>query len=249
MPAVDGLAMYDETQRELTSIQVEEYAPLVKRIAHHMMMRMPACVQVEDLIQAGMVGLIEAAQKYDASKGASFQTYAGIRIRGSIVDEMRRGDWAPRSVHRNGRRVSEAIANVEARHGRDANDQEVAEELGVSMSEYHAMLNDSASSRLFSFEESYGDDDSDSLGPDNISMAFTPPQERFQKESLKQSLAQAITQLPERERLVLALYYDEELNLKEIGQIIGVSESRVSQIHSQAALRLRSRLSDWQANE
>ncbi len=249
MPAVDGLAMYDETQRELTSIQVEEYAPLVKRIAHHMMMRMPACVQVEDLIQAGMVGLIEAAQKYDASKGASFQTYAGIRIRGSIVDEMRRGDWAPRSVHRNGRRVSEAIANVEARHGRDANDQEVAEELGVGMSEYHAMLNDSASSRLFSFEESYGDDDSDSLGPDNISMAFTPPQERFQKESLKQSLAQAITQLPERERLVLALYYDEELNLKEIGQIIGVSESRVSQIHSQAALRLRSRLSDWQANE
>lgn len=249
MPAVDGLAMYDETERGLSTIQVEEYAPLVKRIAHHMMMRMPACVQVEDLIQAGMVGLIEAAQKYDASKGASFSTYAGIRIRGSIVDEMRRGDWAPRSVHRNGRRVSQAVASVEARHGRDATDQEIAQELDVGVNEYHAMLNDSASSRLFSFEESYGDDDTGGFGPDSVSMAFTPPQESFQKESLKQSLAQAITQLPERERLVLALYYDEELNLKEIGQIIGVSESRVSQIHSQAALRLRSRLSAWQEKD
>lgn len=248
MPAVDGLAMYDETQKGLTSAQAVQYAPLVKRIAHHMMMRMPACVQVEDLIQAGMIGLLEAAQKYDASKGASFETYAGIRIRGSIVDEMRRGDWAPRSVHRNGRRVSKAIADIEARKGCDATDQEVAQELDVGINEYHSMLNDSSSSRLFSFEESYGDDDA-RQGLDNQSMAFTPPQEEFQRQALKQSLAQAITQLPERERLVLALYYDEELNLKEIGQIIGVSESRVSQIHSQAALRLRSRLSDWQAKD
>lgn len=245
MPAADGLAMYDVTQRNLTTIQVEEYAHLVKRIAHHMMMRMPACVQVEDLIQAGMLGLLEAAQKYDASKGASFETYAGIRIRGSIVDEMRRGDWVPRSVHRNGRRVSEAIGIVEARKGRDATDREVAEELGVDIHEYHAMLNDTTSARLFSFEESFGDDDS-GFGGDDVSLPFIPPQEDFQRESLKQSLAQAITQLPERERLVLALYYDEELNLKEIGQIIGVSESRVSQIHSQAALRLRSKLADWQ---
>lgn len=245
MPAAGGLAMYDVTQRNLPTIQVEEYAHLVKRIAHHMMMRMPASVQVDDLIQAGMLGLLEAAQKYDASKGASFETYAGIRIRGSIVDEMRRGDWVPRSVHRNGRRISEAISNVEARKGRDATDREVAEELGVDINEYHTMLNDTASGRLFSFEESYGDDDSE-FGGDNVSLPFIPPQEEFQRESLKQSLAQAITQLPERERLVLALYYDEELNLKEIGQIIGVSESRVSQIHSQAALRLRSKLADWQ---
>ncbi|WP_240946316.1 RNA polymerase sigma factor FliA [Pseudomaricurvus alkylphenolicus] len=240
--------MYDDTQKSLTTVDVEQYAPLVKRIAHHMMMRMPACVQVEDLIQAGMIGLLEASQKYDASRGASFETYAGIRIRGAIVDEMRRGDWAPRSVHRNARRVSEAISTVESKCGRDATDQEVAEEMGVSINEYHAMLNDSASSRLFSFEESFGDDDGRQSG-DGVSMAFAPPQEGFQRESLKQSLAQAITQLPERERLVLALYYDEELNLKEIGQIIGVSESRVSQIHSQAALRLRSRLADWRESD
>src|SRR6188508_859781 len=104
MAAVDRLAMYDKTEQSLPNARIEEFAPLVKRIAYHMMMRMPASVQVDDLIQAGMIGLIEAAQKYDSSKGASFETYAGIRIRGSIVDEMRRGDWAPRSVHRNSRR-------------------------------------------------------------------------------------------------------------------------------------------------
>jgi RNA polymerase sigma factor for flagellar operon FliA len=248
MGAVDGLAMYDETKRSQQAINVEDYAPLVKRIAHHMMMRMPACVQVEDLIQAGMIGLLEAAQKYDASRGASFETYAGIRIRGAIVDEMRRGDWAPRSVHRNSRRVQEAISVVEGRTGRDATDQEVAEELGVELNEYFTMLKDAASSRLFSFEEAFGDDDS-RLGSEGTSMAFISPLDGLQRESLKQSLAQAISQLPEREKLVLALYYDEELNLKEIGQIIGVSESRVSQIHSQAALRLRTRMASWTDNE
>ncbi len=244
MGMVDGLAMYDETQRTAQKIDVVQYATLVKRIAHHMMMRMPASVQVDDLIQAGMVGLIEAAQKYDASRGASFETYAGIRIRGSIVDEMRRGDWVPRSVHRNARRVSDAISTVEGRMGRDANDQEIAQELGVELNDYHAMLSDTASSRLFSYEESFGDDDKSHIS-DTARVPFTTPHEGFQKDSLKQSLAQAITQLPERERLVLALYYDEELNLKEIGQIIGVSESRVSQIHSQAAARLRTRMSGW----
>ncbi len=247
MPSVNGLAMYDEAKRSsVPEIRIEDYAPLVKRIAHHMMMRMPASVQVDDLIQAGMLGLLEASKKYDSSKGASFETYAGIRIRGSIVDEMRRGDWVPRSVHRNSRRVSEAISNVENRNSRDATDQEVAQELGVELPEYHSMLNDVSSSRLFSYEESYTDDSSSSHGLDSTSVALAPPQEGFQRESLKQSLAQAITQLPERERLVLALYYDEELNLKEIGQIIGVSESRVSQIHSQAALRLRGKLAEWQ---
>ncbi len=248
MPAADRLAMYGDTQRSLTSVQVEEYAPLVKRIAHHMMMRMPASVQVEDLIQAGMIGLLEAAQKYDMSLGASFETYAGIRIRGAIIDEMRRGDWVPRSVHRNARRVSNAIAQVEARSGRGASDMEIATELGVEIDEYHNMLNDSASSRLFSFEENFGDEDA-GLVDSSTSIAFRPPQEEFQKGALKEALVQAITDLPERERLVLALYYDEELNLKEIGEIIGVSESRVSQIHSQAALRLRARLADWQAED
>lgn len=244
MAAVDGLAMYDTTQQSDNQINIEEYAPLVKRIAYHIMVRMPASVQVEDLIQAGMIGLLEAVQKYDASRGASFETYAGIRIRGAIVDEMRRGDWVPRSVHRNTRMITQAIQAVEARVGRDALDTEIAAELEVSLDDYHAMLRDSTTGRLFSYEETFGNEDSD-IDASESSSAFISPMEGVQRDALKQSLAQAITQLPEREQLVLALYYDEELNLKEIGQILGVSESRVSQIHSQAAARLRTRLADW----
>lgn len=236
--------MYDTTRQCDNQINVEDYAPLVKRIAYHMMVRMPASVQVDDLIQAGMIGLLEAVQKYDASRGASFETYAGIRIRGAIVDEMRRGDWVPRSVHRNTRMIAQAIRAVEARVGRDAQDAEIAAELDVSLDDYHGMLRDSSTSRLFSYEETFGNEDSD-IDASESSSAFVSPMEGVQRDALKQSLARAITQLPERERLVLALYYDEELNLKEIGQVLGVSESRVSQIHSQAAARLRTRLADW----
>ncbi len=242
----DSVTLYGSggTTQGAPPINVEDYAFLVKRIAHHMMMRMPPSVQVDDLIQAGMIGLLEASRKYDASKGASFETYAGIRIRGAIVDEMRRGDWVPRSVHRNSRRVSEAISHVEARTGRDACDQDVADELGVDLEEYHQILNDSASSRLYSFEETYTDEGG-AASTNEVSQPLANPSDSIQKDALKKSLALAIAQLPERERLVLALYYDEELNLKEIGEIIGVSESRVSQIHSQASSRLRARLTDW----
>jgi RNA polymerase sigma factor for flagellar operon FliA len=229
-------------------IRVEEYAVLVKRIAHHMMARMPASVQVDDLIQAGMIGLLEASQKYDASRGASFETYAGIRIRGAIVDEMRRGDWAPRSVHRNARRVSEAMTAIEARTGRDATDTEIASELGVDIAEYHNMVQDSASSRLFSLEETFQDEEGRSMGEPECLDSLSP-EDAVQQNAMRSALAQAIDHLPEREKLVLSLYYDEELNLKEIGLVLGVSESRVSQIHSQAALRLRSKLADWQTHK
>ncbi len=246
MAAVNGLAMYDKKTLQDAQINIEDYAPLVKRIAYHMMMRMPASVQVDDLIQAGMIGLIEASQKYDMSRGASFETYAGIRIRGAIVDEMRRGDWVPRSVHRNTRRISQAIANLEARTGRYPSDSEVADELGIAIEEYFLMLQDANCSRLFSYEETFGDEDSN-IDASEHSRAFASPLEGIQREGLKKALADAIRQLPEREQMVLSLYYDQELNLKEIGMVLGVSESRVSQIHSQAAARLRLKLGDWHA--
>ena len=244
MAAVNGLAMYDKKQLAEHHLHIEDYAPLVKRIAYHMMLRMPASVQVDDLIQAGMIGLIEATQKYDATRGASFETYAGIRIRGAIVDEMRRGDWVPRSVHRNARRIAQAVAQAEARLGRDASDTEIAAELGVELPEYFAMLQDSSGSRLFSYEEMFGEEDSN-IDASEHSSAFTSPIEGIERDGLKRALAHAIGQLPEREQMVLALYYDQELNLKEIGLVLGVSESRVSQIHSQAAARLRNKLAGW----
>ncbi len=240
----ENLMVYQQTKGESKPVNVEDYAFLVKRIAHHMMARMPSSVQVDDLIQAGMIGLLEASQKYDGSKGASFETYAGIRIRGAIVDEMRRGDWAPRSVHRNSRKVSEAITKVEARTGRDARDSEVAEVLGVDMEEYYDIVKDAASTRLFSYDEAYEDDEH--LLASESANHFSQPQDITHRNAMRQALAGAIDKLPERERMVLSLYYEQELNLKEIGQVLEVSESRVSQIHSQAAARLRARLSDWQ---
>lgn len=238
-----SLAAYQEPRSPMDRV-VTQYAPLVKRIAHHLLGRLPNSVQLDDLIQSGMIGLLEAAQKYDASKGASFETYAGIRIRGSMLDEMRRGDWAPRSVHRNSRRVAAAIRAVEMRKANEASDQEIAAELGVSLDEYFAMLADAAGRKLFSFDELPVDDSGDSLAfayPE----AAPGPYEQVQNAAFQLRLVDAIKNLPEREQLVLSLYYDDELNLKEIGEVLGVSESRVSQIHTQATLRLRARLQDW----
>ena len=245
MIAADGIGIYEQTHDKSINIAVEDYADLVKRIAQHMIARMPASVQIEDLIQAGMIGLIEATKKYDNSRGASFETYAGIRIRGAIVDEVRKGDWVPRSVHRNTRRISDVTAELEAKLGRDASSSEIAAAMGVDIDEYHAMSRDAVSGRLFSIEESYTEEEFTLEQPSND---FSVPDDSVQRQALQHSLANAIDTLPERERLVLSLYYDEELNLKEIGKVLGVSESRVSQIHSQAALRLRSKLKDWRAD-
>lgn len=242
MNASSGASAYSKVQTDSLEEVVSRHAPLVKRIAHHLLMRMPSSVQLDDLMQSGMIGLIEAARKFDNSKGASFETYAGIRIRGAMLDEIRKGDWAPRSVHRKSREVAEAVRAVEARTGSDARDVEVAEELGIDLDSYHAILQDASGSRLFSFEDLGVGDDS---ALERVAGKTTGPDEGLQKASFQEHLGEAIDGLPEREKLVLALYYDEELNLKEIGEVLGVSESRVSQIHSQAAHRLRARLQDW----
>ena len=243
MAMTSGFAMYTGENNANFDKLIQDYATLVKRIAHHLKGRLPSSVQVDDLIQSGMIGLIEAARKYEPSKGASFETYAGIRIRGAMLDEIRKGDWAPRSVHRNSRRIADAIRYVEGQTGRDAQDHEVADSLEMSLDEYHHHLQDGAGSRLFSFEELL-DQQSEREG-ELVNPNQTSPLDGLASDKFKMQLADAISKLPEREQLVMALYYDEELNLKEIGAVLEVSESRVSQIHSQAALRLRARLSEW----
>ncbi|WP_417545188.1 RNA polymerase sigma factor FliA [Marinobacter sp.] len=241
MTLTKNLGIYSQAGAKSSSELIETHAPLVKKIALHLLARLPASVQLDDLMQAGMIGLLEAAQRYSSTKGATFETYAGIRIRGAMVDDIRKGDWVPRSVHRNGRRVAQAIKAVENRLGREAQDAEVAEELGMGLSEYHATLSDSNSGRLFSLDEL---NESGEL-PIGETETRDNPLDGLASDSFRSNLAAAIEQLPEREKLVLSLYYQEELNLKEIGAVLGVSESRVSQIHSQAALRLRGRLSEW----
>ena len=233
-----GIAAYASSSSRESHL-VENYAHLVKRIAHHLMARLPDSVQVDDLVQAGMIGLLEAAGKYDGSRGASFETFAGIRIRGAMLDEVRRGDWVPRSVHRNTRRMSEAIRTVESRTGREAQDKDIAATMGVTLAEYHRMLKDASASRLFSYDAlTEIDEEQEVAGDEGVASGV-------EVQVFRQQLAQAIASLPERERMVLSVYYGEELNLKEIGAVIGVSESRVSQIMSQATIRLRARLGEW----
>lgn len=224
---------------------VERHASLVKRIAHHLMARLPASVLVDDLIQSGMIGLLEAAKNFDGSKGASFETFAGIRIRGAMLDEIRKGDWTPRSVHRNGRAITEAISQVEGETGRDARDAEIAAKMNVSLPDYHQMLNEVNAGKLVGIEDLGVSEDV--ITTEQNRNSDTPLDDLMQG-AFQKALAHAITTLPEREAIVLSLYYDEELNLREIGEVLEVSESRVSQIHSQAMLKLKSRMTSWRAD-
>ncbi len=222
---------------------IERYAPLVKRIAYYLIARLPASVQIDDLIQSGVIGLLEASRHYDATQGASFETYAGIRIRGAMIDEIRRSDWTPRSVHRKARQIAEAIRTIEQREGRDAHDHEVAAVLGVSLVEYHRMVDDAAAARVLSLDEltesDGGEDREPGLGHDN------EPYAELVDQTAREALVAVIDGLPERERLILSLYYERELNLREIGEVLGVTESRVCQIHGQALSRIRARMVDW----
>lgn len=219
----------------------EENLSLVKTIAYQIAVRLPHGKSIEDLMQVGMLGLLEAARIYDPTLGASFKSYASIRIRGAIIDELRRQSWVPRSVQKKSKQLSEAIRRVENRLGRSATDREIARELNESMEEYSQTLEDVAGASLFSLDdmeyETEGENDNSS------------PFENLQDEALKKELARQISKLPDQEKLVIALYYHQELNLREIGEVLEVSESRVCQIHSQAVSRLKSRMKSWTQSE
>lgn len=234
--------LYSSVQQGDRDDLVSRHAGLVKRIAHHLAARLPESVRLEDLIQAGMIGLLESARNYDAGQGARFETYASIRIRGSMLDEIRRNDWTPRSVHRRSREVSEAMRAVEARTGRDARDQEVADEMGIPLEEYHVILRDAATSQVFSIDH---DGENGNESRDIAAVDEERPEEVVENSGFRDALKQCIDGLPERERLVMSLYYVDELNQREIGEVLGVTESRVCQIHSKALARVRSRMTDW----
>jgi RNA polymerase sigma factor FliA len=219
---------------------VTRHAELVKRIAYHLAGRLPPSVDVADLIQAGMLGLLEAAANYAANRGASFETYAGIRIRGAMIDALRKLDWAPRSVHRKARAVAAAMRDIEKETGRDARDGEIADRMGIGLAEYHSIVQDAASCRLASLDDAA----TSSATPDDSADPFR----EVADEGFRAALAQSIEVLPERERLVMSLYYSDGLNLKEIGAVLKVTESRVCQLHGQALVRLKARLTEWREN-
>jgi len=215
---------------------LREQLPLVKQIALRLAVKLPDSIELDDLMQAGLIGLLHARGNYNPDSGASFTTYAGIRIRGAMLDELRSSDWLPRRVQKNLRRVAEAIDSAAAALGRPPSGQEIADQLQMSLQDYHALAGQLACARMVNlgeeaeaYESHENDDPAHGLGA----------------ERMRELLAQAITELPEKEGLMMSLYYDEGLNLKEIGLVLGVSESRVSQLHGQALARLKGKLRDW----
>ena len=233
--------MYNAAGRINKDQLVQRFAPLVKRIAYHLMARLPPSVQVDDLIQNGMLGLLDAIERFESGMGAQFETYAAQRVRGAMLDGLRENDWLPRSLRRDFRRIEEAIAQLEQAHGRPPAEKELAAALGVSLVEYQRMLQDARGHQLISFEDMVEEEDEDFLER-HLTDDANEPSKLLEDESLRQALMHGIEALPEREKLMMALYYEQDLNLREIGEVMGVTESRVCQLHSQAVARLRARI-------
>jgi RNA polymerase sigma factor for flagellar operon FliA len=218
-----------------------EHMPLVKRLAHQMKAKLPASVEVDDLVQAGMIGLLDAISRYEENHGAQFETYAVLRIRGAMLDELRSNDWMPRSTRQNMRKVEQAMATLQQQLGRPPSESEIAKSMKLSLADYQDMLGDSGGHQLVYYEDFHDEDGNDSW-LDRYAVDEDDPLRALMETDFRQAVIDAIDALPPREKLLMGLYYEEELNLKEIGAVMGVSESRVSQLHSQAVGRLRTYL-------
>ena len=223
---------------------VKKFAPLVKRIAYHLMAKLPASVQVDDLIQAGLMGLMDAAKNYDNTLGAQFETYAAQRIRGAMLDELRQADWLPRTVRKSLRQIEAAINKLEQKNQRAPNEEEVAKAMDIDLSVYQQMLLDARGHQLLYYEDLQDSDDADFFER-HVAGQNGDPLQMLEDAGFRKVLAQSISVLPEREKQMMGMYYEQELNLREIGEVLGVSESRVCQLHGQAVARLRVKLLEW----
>ena len=234
--------MYDAKGRAPKDRQLQEHLPLVRKLAHQLKARLPANVEVDDLIQVGMLGLLEAMGRYEEMHQAQFETYAVQRIRGAMLDELRNSDWLPRSVRQNMRKIEAAMTELQQQLGHPPSEAELAAKLGLSLPDYQHMLADSAGHQLIYFEDFHSDEDGDHFLDRYCSDSSRDPLQALLQDGFREALIEAIETLPEREKLLMGLYYEQELNLKEIGAVLGVTESRVSQLHSQAIGRIRNKL-------
>lgn len=227
---------------------IRQYMPLVKYVAGKVSVGLPASMEFDDLVGFGQFGLLDAINKYDLDKNVKFKTYAVTRIRGAIFDEMRQLDWVPRSVRQKSREIEEIISDLESRLGRTATDQEIAKQMNLSEDEYHQTIMKVSASSIISINDVWNStDDNEHLSiADTIeSPSSLNPDVQVEREEIRKVIIQAINELPEKEKMVIVLYYHEDLTFKEIGQVLEVSESRISQLHTKANLRLRAKLTNF----
>ncbi len=242
-PSASGKKNADERERLIT-----KYAPLVKTIAGRMAIRLPRHVSQDDLLSAGIMGLLDAIDKYDAGKGVEFKSYAEFRIRGAMIDELRSMDWVPRSVRRNAKRLEESYSKIERAKMRPARDEEVAEELGMDIEEFYQLLDETRGISIIREGEGGNiipQSEINSQWQINYSRAPVNPLDSLNLSEARDVITQTIDKLPKNERMVVALYYYEELTMKEIGEVMGYTESRVSQLHTKAVIRLRNSLKEY----
>lgn len=224
---------------------LKQYSSLVRRLAHQMISRLPANVEIDDLVQVGMIGLSDALARFDASQGVQFETFATQRIRGAMLDELRGNDWMSRGDRRHQRSIEAAVHKLEHRFGRAPSESEIAQEMGMSLQDYQELLGKVRGTQLLYIEDISGDEDDANFLDRHVVDESAGPLSRLQDQRMRQALVDAITLLPEREQLVMSMYYEQDMNLKEIAAVLGVTESRVCQLHSQSIARLRARLKDW----
>ncbi len=234
--------MYTAKGKTNKDILLEQHLPLVKKLAFHMKAKLPPSVEVDDLVQAGMIGLLDAIGRYEENHGAQFETYAVLRIRGAMLDELRNSDWLPRSMRQNMRNIEVAMSTLQQRLGHPPTESEVAKMLKMTLPEYQEMLGDGGGHQLLYYEDFHDSENSDSFLDRHFVDENSDPLNSLLEGDFRQAVINAIDALPEREKLLMGLYYEQELNLKEIGAVMGVSESRVSQLHTQAVARLRASL-------
>jgi len=224
---------------------LKQYSPLVRRLAHQMIAKLPANVELDDLIQVGMIGLSDALSRFDAGQGVQFETFATQRIRGAMLDELRGNDWMSRGDRRHQRSIETAVHKLEQRFGRAPSEGEIAREMGLSLVDYQELLGKVRGTQLIYLEDMSGDDGDDDFLDRHVADKSLNPMARLQDQRMREALVEAIKNLPEREQYVMSMYYEQDMNLKEIASVLGVTESRVCQLHSQSIARLRARLRDW----
>ena len=222
---------------------IRQYQPLVRRLAHHMMAKLPANVQVDDLIQVGLIGLSDALSRYEAGQGAQFETFATQRIRGAMLDELRENDWMSRGSRKSQKDIEQALHRLEHRLGRTPLESEIATEMGMSLTDYQSLLGKVRGTQLVYLEDmGRGHDDDDSFLDRHMADSDADPLNLLGDQRLRESLVAAIKLLPEREQLIMSMYYEQDMNLKEIALVMNVTESRVCQLHSQSIARLRAKM-------